>query len=263
MNHYRITLAYDGTDFAGWQIQPGEQTVQAVLEDALAVLFREPVRLHCSGRTDRGVHARAQEAHFTVGSPFSSPQKLRFALNGILPDTIRILRAVTADETFHARFSAIGKEYRYFIWNGEVMPPFLRKYRLHVRRKLDIDAMRAAAERLQGTRDFAAFTANPNREVETTVRTLRELVVLKKGREVVIRAVADGFLYKMVRSLAGGLVRAGLGELSPDDLSNILESRERTARIPTALPQGLFLWKVHYSRQVHRQSMPEMKNRLS
>lgn len=246
MNYYRLTLAYDGADFAGWQAQAGEETVQQRVEEALAVLFRTPVRVHASGRTDRGVHARAQEAHFAVETAFSRPRKLRRALNALLPDTVRIQRAVPVQESFHARFSAVSKEYRYFIWNGEVMPPFLRHYRLHVRKKMDIDAMRAACVILQGRHDFAAFTANPSREVSSTVRSLTALTVQKKGCEVYIRAVSDGFLYKMVRSLAGGLVRVGLGELSPDDIHRILESKERTARIPTALPQGLFLWKVFY-----------------
>ena len=246
MNYYRLTLAYDGADFAGWQAQAGEETVQQRVEEALAVLFRTPVRVHASGRTDRGVHARAQEAHFAVETAFSSPRKLRRALNALLPDTVRIQRAVPVQESFHARFSAVSKEYRYFIWNGEVMPPFLRHYRLHVRKKMDIDAMRAACGILQGRHDFAAFTANPSREVSSMVRSLTALTVQKKGSEVCIRAVSDGFLYKMVRSLAGGLVRVGLGELSPDDIHRVLESKERTARIPTALPQGLFLWKVFY-----------------
>ncbi|MDD2236259.1 MAG: tRNA pseudouridine(38-40) synthase TruA [Kiritimatiellae bacterium] len=246
MNHYRLTLSYDGTDYAGWQAQAGENTIQQNVEEALAVLFREPTRLHASGRTDRGVHARAQEAHFSAENAFPRPQKLRRALNALLPDTIRIQRAVPVEESFHARFSAIRKEYRYFIWNGEVMPPFLRNYRLHARRKLNLDAMRSAAERLQGTHDFAAFTANPKRDVSSTVRILNELSVSKKGNEIQLRAVANGFLYKMVRSLAGGLVRVGLGELKPEEMTRILESRERTARIPTALPQGLFLWKVTY-----------------
>jgi len=246
VNQYRLTLSYDGTDYSGWQAQAGENTVQQKVEEALAVLFREPSRLHASGRTDRGVHARAQEAHFSTEEPFSRPHKLGRALNALLPDTIRIQRAVPVDEAFHARFSAIGKEYRYFIWNGEVMPPFLRKYRLHARRKLNVEAMRAAAVHLQGTHDFAAFSANPKREVSSTVRSLTELTVSKKGNEIQLRAVANGFLYKMVRSLAGGLVRVGRGELEPADLTRILESKERTACIPTALPQGLFLWKVMY-----------------
>ena len=246
MKSYRLTISYDGTDFAGWQTQPGEKTIQSSIEEALAILFREPIRVHSSGRTDRGVHARAQEAHFTAAQPFVSERKLQYALNALLPDTIRILHTKSVAEDFHARFSATGKEYRYFIWNGEVMPPFLRRYRLHVRRPLDVDAMRRAAAMLEGSHDFAAFTANPNRDVETTVRHVRELSVHKKGHEIAIHAVADGFLYKMVRSLAGGLVRVGSGELTVQDIARILESRERTARIPSALPEGLFLWKVYY-----------------
>jgi len=149
-------------------------------------------------------------------------------------------------DDFHARRSAVGKEYRYLIWNGKVMPPFLYRYRAHIRRPLDLEAMRQAAGLLTGKHDFAAFTANPNRIVESTVRTLSILAVREKGNEVAIIACGDGFLYRMVRSLAGFLIRVGQGELAPSEAENILEQKKRTAVVPTAPPQGLFLWRVNY-----------------
>jgi tRNA pseudouridine38-40 synthase len=245
VKNHKLTIAYDGAAYAGWQVQPGELTIQDLIEKALATITREEVRLHSSGRTDRGVHARAQVAHFSCEKSMP-PQRMRRALNALLPDDIRIMKVARAAPDFHARFSARSKEYRYFIWNAEVMPPCLRNYRLHCRRKLDVVAMREAADALVGRHDFASFTANPNRVVESTVRNVTAVKVLKKGNEITIRACAEGFLYKMVRSLAGGLVRVGCGELTPDDIREILVSRERTARIPTAAPQGLFLWDVKY-----------------
>ncbi|MBP7276345.1 MAG: tRNA pseudouridine(38-40) synthase TruA, partial [Kiritimatiellae bacterium] len=202
-------------------------------------------RVHSSGRTDTGVHAAGQCAHVDVTRDWE-PRKLRLALNALLPEDIRILDVRRAASDFHARYDASGKEYRYFIWNGEVMPPHLRRYRTQERKPLDASAMRAAAQALVGRHDFAAFSANPNREIEGTVRHLRMLGVRKTGPEIVIRAQGDGFLYRMVRSLAGYLIRVGRGELGVESATEILRSKQRTARVPTAPPQGLFLWRVHY-----------------
>ncbi len=149
---------------------------------------------------------------------------------------------------FHARRSAAAKEYRYFIWNADILPPVLRHYRTHVRQPLDVEAMQAAAVLLEGRHDFAAFSANPNRPVESTVRELYRLQVRRRGAEIVIIARADGFLYKMVRSLAGFLIQVGAGAVPAREADAILRSRERTARVPTAPPQGLFLWRVFYRR---------------
>ncbi len=238
-------MSYDGTKYYGWQIQPRHATVQGELERVLTRLTGEKERVQCSGRTDQGVHAREQVAHFDLSRP-AVLRKLLLGFNSLLPGDIRILSLRKASPEFHARFSARGKEYRYFIWNGEVLPPFLRNYRAHVRAPLDVKAMQAAAAQLAGRHDFAAFSANPNREVDGTVRHLHGLAVRKKGREVIIIAKGDGFLYKMVRSLAGFLVRVGTGDLGPGTASAILASKTRTARVPTAHPQGLFLWKVEY-----------------
>lgn len=242
---YRMTLAYDGTRYAGWQVQPGQVTVQGECERVLAELTGESPRIHCSGRTDRGVHAREQVAHFDLRKAVQAG-RLRMGFNALLQEDIRVmgLRPVASD--FHARLNATAKEYRYHVWNGGVVPPPLRFYRLQVRMPLDVDAMRAAARQLKGRHDFAAFSANPNREVEGTVRRLDVLRVRKRGRDVVMIARGEGFLYKMVRSLAGFLLRVGTGEVAPALATDILRSKVRTARVPTAPPRGLFLWKVHY-----------------
>jgi len=247
MSRLKITIGYDGTNYAGWQVQPNGVTVQEVLERVLAKLNGSPVKVHGSGRTDQGVHARGQVAHFDLEKEFS-PRDLNRALNALLPEDVRVLKVQKAKADFHARKHAVEKTYCYFIWNGETMPPTERLYHLHVQQKLDLEAMRRAAKMLVGRHDFAAFTANPNRVVESTVRELFDLLVRKRGNEIAIVARGEGFLYKMVRSLAGWLLRVGMGEVSPEETVDILESKIRTARVPTAQPQGLFLWKVSYRR---------------
>ena len=245
---YRASVSYDGTDFGGWQVQRNNRTVQAELERAIREVTGEQVRANGSGRTDQGVHARAQVAHFDLATRIPV-RKLVLALNTHLPDDVRVdaLRRTAGD--FDARFSATGKEYRYFIWNAPTLAPYARRYRAHVRAPLDVRAMKAAAAHLVGRHDFAAFCANPGYEREGTVRTLHRLRVWKRGPEITISAEGEGFLYKMVRSLAGFLIRVGTGELTPGSATDILHSKTRTARVPTAQPQGLFLWRVHYPRR--------------
>jgi tRNA pseudouridine38-40 synthase len=242
---YRMVVSYDGTRYAGWQVQPHHTTVQGELERVLHRLTGQRERIQCSGRTDAGVHAREQVVHFDLGVP-AVERKLVLGFNALLEQDIRVLSLKKAPQTFHARFSVAGKEYRYFIWNDGVLPPFLRNFRALVRAPLDTAAMNRAARILTGKHDFAAFSANPHREVDGTVRHLRELKVSRRGREVVVVAKGDGFLYKMVRSLAGFLIRVGAGELDPESARSILHSKTRTARVPTAEPQGLFLWRVSY-----------------
>lgn len=240
-----MIVSYDGTRYAGWQVQPHHTTIQGELERVLHRLTGEKGRVQCSGRTDAGVHARGQVVHFDLGVP-AVEKKLVLGFNALLEKDIRVLSLRKAPPTFHARFGVTGKEYRYFVWNGEVLPPFLRNFRTHVRAPLDTAAMNRAARVLTGKHDFAAFSANPNREVDGTIRHLRELKVGRRGREVVIVARGNGFLYKMVRSLAGFLIRVGAGDLDAESAGAILHSKTRTARVPTAEPQGLFLWHVSY-----------------
>ena len=242
---YKTVIAYDGTDYEGWQAQPGKRTIQSELASALSAVTVQSVSVFGSGRTDSGVHARAQVAHFDLERPMDV-RRLRQGGNAGLEPSIRILRVERTHGAFNARHDATGKEYRYFTYNGEDVPPFLRFYRHHHRGSLDLDAMRSAAAALVGRHDFAAFSANPGREVDSTVRSLHRLEVRKKGAEIVVIAVGEGFLYKMVRSLAGFLLRVGRGDVAPSAVGGILDSRERTARVPTAPARGLFLWSVYY-----------------
>lgn len=244
---YAMTVAYDGSDFAGWQVQPEHRTIQGELERVLQEIAGMPVRVEASGRTDSGVHARGQVAHFDwPGAPLRTWRLMR-GVNALLPSAIRVRALIDTPDDFHARFSAVRKEYRYFIHNEPVMMPFHRHYRTLIRDALDVSAMRQAAGWLEGEHDFRAFTANPNREVDGTVRIVHELSVQRDGPELQIKAQGNGFLYKMVRSLAGFLIRVGRGEVDPDMARTILMSKERTARVPTAPPEGLVLWKVHYT----------------
>jgi len=245
---YKMTIAYDGTAYAGWQIQPRNVAVQEVVQNAIRSVTGEAVVVHASGRTDHGVHARGQVVHADFERPRDLTATLTRGMNAVLPPDIRVLDARPVADWFHARRSVLSKEYRYFIWNDEVVPPFIRAYRTHVRGRLDAEAMAKAASSLAGRHDFAAFTANPNRFVESTVRNLTCLSVKRKGVEIVILARADGFLYKMVRSLAGFLIRVGEGAVHPEAAGRVLLSRVRTAGVPTAPPQGLFLWNVKYPR---------------
>lgn len=245
---YRMVVAYDGTAFHGWQMQPAHSSIQQALQDALEHISGENVRIHSSGRTDTGVHARGQVAHFDLAKKIT-PHHLQRGLNANLPETIRVVSLRKAAPDFHARFDATGKEYRYFIDNSTVPWPHLRLYRAHERVPLDVPSMKKAAAMLEGKHDFAAFSANPNREIEGTVRHLHRLTVIKRGTDIILTAHGDGFLYKMVRSLAGFLIRVGRGELAPEMAREILHSKIRTARVPTAHPQGLFLWKVQYPRR--------------
>lgn len=242
---YKLLIAYDGYEYAGWQIQPGIKTIQGELERCFHKLAGKAVKIHGSGRTDQGVHAVGQVAHVDLPR-IMPPAKILQAMNSLLPADIRLLKVSPVAEDFHARRDAVSKEYRYFIWNSPILPPFLCRYRTHIRRRLDVKAMRQAAGLLEGKHDFAAFTANPNRVVESTVRTLSLLAVRKNGREISIAARSDGFLYRMVRSLAGFLIRVGQGDLATPEAGEILKQRKRTAVVPTAPPQGLFLWRVDY-----------------
>lgn len=242
---YRAVVSYDGTDFSGWQVQAGRRTVQGVLQEAIRSVIGAEIPVFCSGRTDTGVHARGQVVHFDLPD-YRPAKKLFLAFNARLPEDVRIERISATRADFDARFSAKGKEYRYFIWNNPVATPDTRRTYTHVRPPLDIAAMKTAAAALEGRHDFAAFCANPGYERNGTVRRLDQLRVRKRGAAVVIVARGEGFLYRMVRSLAGFLIRVGLGELSPDDARRILESRERTAHVPTAPARGLFLWRVFY-----------------
>ncbi|MBM4152816.1 MAG: tRNA pseudouridine(38-40) synthase TruA [Kiritimatiellaceae bacterium] len=243
---YKLTISYDGTLFFGWQLQPGKRTVQGEVELAIKKISGQSVRIYHSGRTDAGVHAKGQVAHFDLDEPVDTWRFMN-GLNAQLESDVRVMKMQKVRPDFNARYDAVSKEYRYFIWNGQSVPPELRLYRLHERRDLDLHAMQRAADRLVGTHDFAAFTSNPRREIEGTVKTVTKIVVRRSREgEITLRVVGEGFLYKMVRTLTGFLLRVGLGELQPEDADRLLKKGARTNEITTVRPQGLFLWRVDY-----------------
>ena len=241
---WKCVCAYDGTTFAGWQSQSGGTAVQDVIEERLSEILKASVRIHGSGRTDAGVHARGQVFHFDAIWPHGSAAMLA-ALRGGLPISIQVKSAKKVSDDFHSRFQTKGKRYAYFIHLGDA-DPFTRPYRWCVFRPLDVNAMEQAAKVLCGRHDFRAFTALNGPAKENTMRNLRVLEVKKRGNEVRITAEGEGFLYKMVRSLAGVLVAVGEGRLEVEKVSKILESRRRTALVPTAPPHGLCLMNVFY-----------------
>ena len=244
LQRWKCTCAYDGTGFAGWQSQVRADAVQDVIEARLAQIFGTPVRIHGSGRTDSGVHALGQVFHFDAAWPHGGRKLLAAFRMGLPPaGQVKAVRAVAAD--FHSRFQATGKRYEYRLQVG-ASDPFNRLYCWPVFRPLDLGAMQAAAAVLRGRHDFRSFTALNGLVREDTVRDLRRLEVVRRGRTVRIIAEADGFLYKMMRSLAGVLVSVGEGKLTPGRVREILAARERTAAVLTAPPEGLFLVKVFY-----------------
>lgn len=241
---WRAVCAYDGGPFSGWQSQVGANAIQDVIEARLAAIFKGPVRIQGSGRTDAGVHARGQVFHFDAAWPHGNARLLA-ALRSELPPAIQIRSIRRAAPDFHARFAVRAKRYVYHLHLGDA-DPFLRPFCWPVFRPLDLEAMRAATALLRGRHDFRAFTALNGPAREDTVRELTRLDVVRRGRRLRIIAEAPGFLYKMVRSLTGVLVAVGEGRLPLAAVSEMLVSGQRTPAVQTAPPQGLFLEHVWY-----------------
>lgn len=233
---FLLTIQYLGTRYGGWQTQTNAVAVQQVIEEALQTLFAEPVRIHGAGRTDAGVHAAGQRAHFDA--PFVIPPRgLVLGLNQLLPHDIRVTHAEEVPGDFHARFSAHAKTYEYRIWNAGVADVFASETHAHVAKKLDHVAMHLAAQQLVGTHDYKAFTvAEP--EVSSTTRTITSIAVEREGDAIRISVTADGFLRSMVRRIAGSLIEIGRGKLATDAL--FAEARW------TAPAKGLVLREIRY-----------------
>jgi len=247
LKRWKCVCAYDGGGFSGWQSQPKGTAIQDVIESRLADVLGGPTRIHGSGRTDSGVHANGQVFHFDAVWPHG-PEKLAAALRHRLAKAIQIVSVRRTSPDFHARFSATGKSYFYHIHLGDA-DPFIRPYCWAILKPLDIDAISAAAGVLEGRHDFKAFSALNGREPDEasgTVRDLRRFEVSVRGRRIRIEAEADGFLYKMVRSLVGAVVAVGEGKLTLGEIRSIRSSGVRTAAIQTAPAQGLFLQRVLY-----------------
>lgn len=241
---FRMTVSYDGKDFAGWQVQPRQRTVQGCIQDALTKLIREPVTIHGSGRTDSGVHALGQVFHFKAATTIPV-ERMAKALNTWLPKDIVITDAVLAEPEFHSRYDAHDKTYRYRILNTPMRSPLLHHYAWHVPESLDIEAIEAAMRILVGPHDFAGFAASGSSQ-STTFRTLSRAAVWRDGDEILLEFTADGFLYHMVRNLAGTLREIGTGRRGATWVSDILVACDRSLAGKTAPPQGLYLMNVKY-----------------
>lgn len=251
----RLLVAYDGTAFRGWQSQQGGGTVQDTLESAIAVIVGEQVTIHGSGRTDSGVHGLGQTVHFELTSAqmtrigrMSDPARWMAALNAALPPELRVLKSSKAKNDFHARFSASGKIYRYEIWNGPVLPPHLHHRAWHLHGELQRPLLGKLARMVEGRHDFRGFCAGSRSLPESTVRTLRSVTLRERGPAISITVEGDGFLYRMVRMLVGGMVRVAQGKESPDLFAKRLAAGKPWPTPAMAPAEGLYLVKVHYSK---------------
>lgn len=248
--NFKLTLAYDGTDFHGWQIQPQSKTIQGELADAIERITSERVLPQGSGRTDAGVHALAQVASFCLHSPIPG-ENLLLALNHTLPPAIRAISIEEVSADFHARHSAKAKTYEYRILRADICPPFLARYVHHHPYPLDEQAICAAAALVVGEHDFSSFAAvDPERGKETAelsnVRTIHLSQWQRQGDLFIYRVRGNGFLHHMVRNLVGTFLLVGKGSILPDSIPQILASRSRSTAGPTAPASGLFLVSVEY-----------------
>lgn len=259
VRNLRLDIAYDGTDYCGWQKQPGKPTIQGALEAAIERLTSRRATVTGAGRTDAGVHAAGQVASCRTESPIPVEHFTR-ALNRILPNDIRILKASEADHSFHARRSAVAKHYRYRIFRGAICPPYLARFVCHCPFRLNVDRMMCAAEALEGRHDFTSFAASDpggkrqsgsgaqQREGSNVRRISRSRVTESgNGRLVIYNVCGDGFLYHMVRNIAGTLIEIGRGAIDPGEMPRILSARDRSQAGPTAPAAGLVLLRVEYA----------------
>ena len=245
MRNVKLLVTYDGTDFSGWQRQPDRRTVQQVLEEAIGRLTGVEAPTNASGRTDAGVHALGQVVHFYTVSRHPTAVFVK-ALNAMLPPDVRVQDAWDVSQAFHATLDAKSKRYRYAIDNSPIADPFRLRTTWHVYLPLDVEAMNRAAQFLVGRHDFRSFETNwPNRT--SSVRTIFAVEATRQGSEVRIEVEADGFLYNMVRSIAGTLVQVGVGRWPEAKVLAALLAEDRREAGPTAPPQGLFLLRVRYA----------------
>lgn len=262
MKRVKAIISYDGTHFAGYQVQPGMRTVQSEIDKALVKMHKDKeIFSVASGRTDSGVHATGQVIHFDT--PLTLPtDRWQLALNVLLPTDIRIVQANYVSEDFHARYSATGKTYVYKWSYSEVHSPFERNFSVHLGRSHpDIGAMEIAANHLIGTHDFTSFCSSKT-ATTNKVRTVRWLTLEKKGEYLIMTIEGDGFLYNMVRSIAGMLLVVGNGWKTPADVKQILESHSRKANVKTAPAHGLYLQNVSYE-DLGNFSWRSQENRLT
>jgi tRNA pseudouridine38-40 synthase len=246
MKRYKLTLEYDGTAYYGWQQQADQSlpTLQGQLEKALALIYKEPVKVLASGRTDRGVHARGQVITFDNSGKISA-ERIVAALNSILPSDMLVTDGGKVDLSFHPRHSAKGKWYRYTIYYDKLPNVFWRNYSYHVSHQLDVAAMVDACAYFEGTHDFRSF-CSAKIGVRNSVRAMEKCRLVREEKLIIIDLRANGFLYNMARIIAGTLVQVGKGKIKPTDINHIIARQDRIMTGPTAPPQGLCLQQVYY-----------------
>lgn len=244
MKRVLLCVAYDGTDYSGWQLQDNAPTIEGELNKALTDLHSESITVIGASRTDAGVHGLANMAVYDTNARMPG-EKVSFALNTRLPQDIRVVWSKEVAADFHPRHMLTEKTYEYNIWNDEFMPPTKNRYYYHVNRKMNLEAMREAAPYLIGEHDFKSF-CSVNTQAETTVRNLINVEVVDKCPEVIVRITGNGFLYNMVRIIAGTLIDVGLGRRSPESVKDILAALDRQKAGPTAPARGLILKEFRF-----------------
>lgn len=245
--NYKLIIAYKGTDYSGWQVQPNKNTIQGTVEDTFKLMFKSKIKLSASGRTDAGVHALAQVANFR--SEFDiRPDKLVQALNTKLPGDIRIKDCSIMDDEFHSRYDAIGKTYLYYIYNSRINSPFWKDYSYMVPYRLDFDKMAVAAQGFKGEHDFLGFMSSGS-SVKDTVRTIHDIKLHKNDNMIVMEITGNGFLYNMVRIIAGTLIDIGRGKIPVEEIKAIIDSKDRKRGGHTAKANGLFMKNVYYKQE--------------
>lgn len=247
MHKYKLITAYDGTEFGGWQVQPNSVTIQELIQNALATVVRQKVDVTGSGRTDAGVHARGQTAHFAIDTQID-PYRVRGSLNGLLPTSIRILRIEEIESGFHARYSALNKTYHYHLHLEPYIDPFKRLYSAHIRHKIDIPLMKEAARLFLGTHDFTSFANEAHRgsAAKKPVKTMMRLDVCEEPGGLRLELKADGFLYKMVRNIVGTLIEIASHKRPAEDIPLLFAAKDRRQADTAAPSCGLFLHSVQY-----------------
>lgn len=245
MKNIKLTIEYDGKDFNGWQKQPNKLNIQGEIERAIAEITKENVELIASGRTDAGVHAIAQIANFKTNSDFAI-EKYPIALNAKLKKSIRIQKAEEVEESFHSRYHCKQKTYRYIINNSQYGSAIYRNFEYHIPNKLDISAMKRAIKYFEGEHDFKAFKASGTSN-KSSVRKIYKAEIKTEERRIIIELTGNGFLYNMVRIIAGTLVEVGLNKIKEEEIPEIIDSKDRTKAGKTLPPYALYLVKVEYN----------------
>ena len=245
MRNIKLTIEYDGKDFNGWQKQPNKLNIQGEIERAIRNITGEEVDLYASGRTDAGVHALGQVANFKTESKIPI-EKIAIAINSQVKNSIRIIQAEEVEENFHSRYNCKQKTYRYIINNSPYGSAVYRNFEYHMPIQLNVENMKKAILHFEGEHDFKAFKSSGTSS-KSSVRTIYRAILKEEGNRIIIELTGNGFLYNMVRIIAGTLVDVGLGKIAPDTIPDIIESKDRTRAGKTLPPQGLFLLKVEYN----------------